>query len=294
MNKFKLKNELACFVFYGPITIIYTLLSVVSTVMLFVYSFTDFNGIIKNFSFVGFSNYVQMLHDDRFYLSLINSLKFFILIPILTIPLALLLAGVINNMKAFKNIVKMGFFFPTVLAGVAVSFMWVYMFRTDIGVINGFFRLVGLGSIAPDWLGDLRIVILTIAIVAVWQGIGTPMMLLIAALQTVPKDIIEASEIDGASSIVKFFKIVLPIIKPTLNVCILITVTGAVKIFAPVLVMTDGGPGLETNTLVYYIRALASTNKAGYGSAVGVALFIITGIIAIVQFKLTSRGEAEL
>jgi len=271
------------------------MLSIMSTVMLFFYSFTDWNGLARHFNFAGISNYLEMLTDDVFITSMKNSLLFLIIYPAVTLLPALLLAVLIDNMTRANNFVKSGFFFPAVLNGVAVSFIWTYMYRSDIGVINTFLRAIGLQALQVNWLGDLHVVILSITIVAAWQGIGIPMMLLLAALKTVPRDILEAAEIDGATFGQKFRKITLPYIWPTFNVCMLLAVTGALKIFVPIYVCTYGGPGYMTYSIVMYIvHMVQSSGRVGYASAIGVVFFVIVMCISIVQFKLMSRKETEL
>lgn len=294
MNKFKLKTELTCFAFYGPIVIIYTMLSIMSAIMLFFYSFTDWNGLAKSFGFAGFQNYLDILKDDVFIIAIKNSFLFLIIYPVVTVLPALFLAVFIDNMTFGRNFVKSGFFLPSVLNGIAVSFIWIYMYRSDIGVINTFLRTIGLQSLQVDWLGDLRFVILSITVVAAWQGIGIPMMMLLAALKTVPKDLLEAAEIDGASGMHKFMKITLPIIWPTFNVCMLLAVTGALKIFVPIYICTGGGPGYLTYSIVMYIvHMVMGSDRVGYASAIGAVFFVIIMFISLLQFKLMARKETE-
>ncbi|HCS75974.1 MAG TPA: hypothetical protein DIW17_19130 [Clostridiales bacterium] len=295
MKKIKLKTELTCFAFYGPIVIIYTMLSIMSTVMLFFYSFTDWNGLTKTFSFIGFENYLKILKDDILIISIKNSFLFLIIYPIVTVLPALILAVLIDNMTSrLGNFVKSGFFLPSILNGLAVSFIWVYMYRSDIGVINTLLRTVGLHSLQVDWLGDLRVVILSITIIAAWKGIGTPMMMFLAALKTVPKDLLDAAEIDGANGIQKFRKVTLPIIWPSFNVCMLLAVTGALKIYEPIYVSTGGGPGYLTYSIVMYIVNLVmGSDRVGYASAIGTVFFTIILFISLLQFRLMSRKGTE-
>ena len=295
MKKSNLKNELDCFAFYGPIAVMYTMLSVVSLVMLFFYSFTDWNGLTKTFGFVGLQNFAEILKDDIFIIAIKNSFLFLIIYPVVTVLPALILAVWIDNMTRGRNFAKIGFFLPSVLNGIAVSFIWVYMYRSDIGVINTFLRAINLGAFQVDWLGNLNVVILSITVVAAWQGIGTPMMMLLAALKTVPKDMLEAAEIDGASSVQRFMKITVPTIWPTLNVCMLLAVSGALKIFIPIYVCTGGGPGYLTYSMVMYIVQLVmDSDRVGYASAIGTVFFIIIMFISLLQFKLMARKETEL
>jgi ABC-type sugar transport system permease subunit len=297
MRKFRLKlnNELKCLAFYGPALAIYTALSIMSTVMLFFYSFTDWNGLAHHFNFAGLKNYIEMWSDDVFITSMKNSLLFLVIYPVVTLIPALILAVLIDNMTRAGNFVKSGFFFPAVLNGVAVSFIWTYMYRSDIGVINTLLRTVGLQALQVNWLGNLNFVILSITVVAAWQGIGVPMMLLLASLKTVPRDILEAAEIDGAGFFKKFTRITLPYIWPTFNVCMLLAVTSALKIFVPIYVCTYGGPGYMTYSIVMYIvHMVQNSGRVGYASAIGAVFFIIVMCISLVQFKLMGRKETDL
>ncbi|MFF1685443.1 MULTISPECIES: carbohydrate ABC transporter permease [unclassified Streptomyces] len=273
------------------------------------YSFTDWTGLSPDFKMVGFANYKRMFQDDVFWKSLQHSVLLALLLPLVTLGLALFFAFMLNvggrrrKGAAITGVrgsgfYKIAYFFPQVLSIAIVAILFRFAFNPNDGVINGTLKAIGLGSIQPDWLGDPNFALWCVMSVLVWSTVGFFVVLFSAGMASIPKDFYEAALLDGASRFTTFFKITLPLLWDTVQsgwVYMGILALGA-EAFASVQIMTvgPGGPDYSTTVLPLYVYQSAFRDaNAAYATTIGVALLIVTLLFAAVVMRLGRRERLE-
>ena len=273
------------------------------------YSFTDWTGLSPDFKMVGFANYTRMLHDDIFWKSLQHSLVFALLLPLVTLGLALFFAFMLNvggrrrKGAAISGVrgsgfYKIAYFFPQVLSIAIVAILFQFAYNPNDGLINGTLKGIGLDSIQPDWLGDPSLALGSVMAVLLWSTVGFFVVLFSAGMASIPKDFYEAALLDGASRFTTFFRITLPLLWDTVQsgwVYMGILALGA-EAFAAVQIMTvgPGGPDYSTTVLPLYVYQSAFRDaNAAYATTIGVALLIVTLLFAAVVMRLGRRERLE-
>ena len=241
--------------------------------------------------FVGVDNFTRMFHDPVFWKSLRNTILFAIFVVPIQAGFALLLALLVNVKVKGVNFFRTVYFLPVVTSMVVISMLWLFMYRPD-GLINALLSKVGITG--PDWLGNPNTALAAILFMSVWQGVGFHMVIWLSGLQTISRDMYEASSIDGASSWQNFRFITWPALRQT-RTFILITITiSAFSLFTQVQVMTQGGPLDSTTTIVYQIvRAGYAQQQTGYASAMSLVFFVLVLAVSLVQRFLTRDKDVK-
>ena len=247
---------------------------------------------LSNLRFVGLQNYWQLLHEPLFWKTLGNTFYFVILGVPLSIAASLGAALLVNSKVArFRNVFRTIYFAPVVTTLVAVAVVWRYIFHTRYGFLNYALDLVGIGPI--DWMGDPAWSMPAIVIMAVWKNFGYNMIILLAALQSIPDDLYEAARIDGASSWQQFRHVTLPSLQPILLLVSILTMAGYFQLFAEPYVMTEGGPLESTKSVLFYMYDEGfKWWSLGRASAVAFILFAIIFVLTLFQLRLGRREAA--
>jgi len=256
------------------------------------YSFTDWNSINPNASFVGLKNYIRIFtRDNAFQASLGRTFYFAVVNVFFTNLLAMLLAIALTSKFTGRNIFRAGIFLPNVLSMVICGFIWQFMFtKIFVNVADA----TGLRFLDQSWLGNPNIVIYSIVLVSLWQGVGYIMTIYIAGLQGIDDNLIEAANIEGANGFQTFFMIKLPVMLPTVTVGVFMNVSGSLRIFDIVYSLTGGGPGKASEVAMLDIyREAYVNNNYGYGSAKAVLLSAIIILITALQLRFTSKREVK-
>ncbi|MGC4945963.1 carbohydrate ABC transporter permease [Streptomyces sp. DT224] len=273
------------------------------------YSFTDWTGLSPDFKMVGFGNYSRMLKDDIFWKSLQHSVILVLVLPLVTLGLALFFAFMLNvGGRRRKNAAvsgvrgsafyKIAYFFPQVLSIVIVALLFQFAYNPTSGMVNSTLKGIGLDSLQPEWLGDPNLALICVMVVLVWSTVGFFVVLFSAGMASIPKDFYEAALLDGASRITTFFKITVPLLWDTIQsgwVYMGILALG-VEAFTAVQVMTvgPGGPDYSTTILPLYVYQTAFRDgQAGYATTIGVGLLIVTMAFAAVVMRLGRRERLE-
>ncbi|WP_372813903.1 carbohydrate ABC transporter permease [Paenibacillus sp.] len=203
---------------------------------------------------------------------------------------SLLLAILLNQKLRFRNAVRTISIIPYVLIPAVVGIIWNWLYDNNFGILNYYLKLVGLNPV--EWLTNEKYALFSVAIVTVWSFLGYNMILYLAGLQDISKDLYEASEIDGANKYQTFLKITFPLLKPITSMIITLTLINTIQVFDQIFVMTNGGPGTATLTLVQYLYGTAFQNyNLGYGSALGVAILAILIVMVQIQSKLLKLDD---
>lgn len=272
------------YLFLVPNFIGFFLFMFIPIIMGFAISFTDYDGFLK-FNFVGIDNYTSMFQDDYFLVSLKNNILYTLVTVPATIILAILLAVALNTGIKGNGIFKAFYYFPSISSMVAVGIVWAILFNPSSGPINGFLKGMGMMN-PPKWLASTTWALWSVMIVAVWKQVGYYMVMILAGLQSIPKQLYEAAEIDGAGAVSRFFKITLPMLSPVTFMVTILTIISSFQVFDLVNVMTKGGPGYATNVLVYRIYQEGfKYMRYGYASAMAYFLFLIILIVTLIQFR---------
>lgn len=289
--------------FIAPGALLYLVLIIYPMFSTFVNSFCQWDGIGEKL-FIGFSNFKMLFTDSIYAPQFLNALKnsfiFVLLCYIIQVPLAFYFAYVINRKVFLSKTCQLLIFMPQVISQVAVGLLVLLFLDPNFGVVNNGLRAIGLGSWARGWLGDPVILKLVVAVILTWKGIGIPMMLLIANMQSIPAEYEEAASLDGANEWNKFRYITLPLLKPALtNIIVLIFINGIATFDIPYLLGgMNGGPSGAIDTLgtMFYRVAFGSkylTNNMGLATAIAVIQFLIMVTVSVIQISLLKRNETE-
>lgn len=282
------KREVIDFIrFVFPMLILYVLFFILPLFQTIGYSFTDYNGINPDKKIIGLSNYVDVLKDDLFY----NSMGFTVKSAVLLIALAniagFLFALALNRKIRSRNILRAIIFCPFIFNNVTVGFIWQFLlgrFMTDL------YPLTGWEIFNTGWLSNERLVLYSAVAVKLWQSIGYFMVIYLAGLQLLPKDPVEAAVIDGCTGTKMIRYITIPLMKPTIFVCLFLAVTESLNMFPLLMSLTNGGPGHASENISLYIYNEAfKSHRMGYASALAVVLTIVMAAIASLQMRLTKE-----
>lgn len=268
-----------------PIIIYFAIFSIYPILSAFFISLHKWNLLDKTRPFLGLDNYMWAIHDPIFWISMKNTLYFAFFYVVVGTVLGLLLAVFVNNLrKPFIPLMRGVIFTPVVTSMVAVSLIFVWLYQPMFGVLNYILSFVGLGPY--DWLNSPTQVIPSIIIMSVWKSVGYTMVIFIAGLTTIPREFKEAADVDGATPLWSFFHITLPLLRPT---TLFVMVTGmiqAFQVFTQIYVMTQGGPGTASRTMVMHIYEVGfDFFEMGRASALTFFLFAVIMMATLLMLK---------
>ncbi|WP_127509948.1 carbohydrate ABC transporter permease [Paenibacillus humicus] len=239
--------------------------------------------------FVGLDNFVKAFKDDSFIASLRNSMTYVIVVPVLqllSILMAILVNSRIPGIKAFRA----AYYIPVVTSMVAVALMWNWLLSQN-GLVNYILLELGIIHEKIGWLSTSSTALYVLMFITLWKGLGYYMMLYLAGLQAIPTDLYEAAIVDGASAAQRVRHITIPLLRPYVFFCSLISLMGAIRVFDEMFVLTNGGPGNATLTSSLYIYQEGITKlNYGYASALGLIVSVIVGVVSIVVFRVNQKG----
>jgi ABC-type sugar transport system permease subunit len=248
----------------------------------FYWSLTTYNGLAKP-EWVGLQNYIDLFHDPLFRHACRNTAVFAVVTmsigPALGLGSALLLNRAIRGRAFFRAV----YFVPVTTSLVVVATIW-RMLLNDQGLLNQALSLVGIPG--HDWLADPSTALMAVCAASIWQGFGFETVIFLAALQTVPRELLEAAEVDGANALRRFWHVTLPAIRPTVVFVFVVGIIGAFQVFDQVFVMTQGGPLESTTTVVYYLVAQFRALDLGHASAAAYVLVVVLAVASAVQLRI--------
>ncbi len=280
-------------IFLGPGLLFFSVIVLVPFLLGFYFSFTDWNGLdIGNAVWTGFDNIEKILfHDENFWKAFWFTIRFTLCAVVIANGVALGLALILIKPLKFKNALRTVFFMPNVIGGILLGFIWQFIFTNGFRTIGD---LTGWSIFQLPWLGTPSTGFWGIVIVFVWQTAGYMMLIYIAALAGMPKDLMEAAHMDGAGYLQVLKNIIVPLIMPAITICLFLTISHAFKIFDLNLSLTKGGPGTSTQSLAYNIYAESLiNNRYGLGTAKAMLFFLFVSLITITQVWFTKRKEVE-
>jgi multiple sugar transport system permease protein len=292
---FDRESHIAAALFLAPALICIAIWFIYPLVQSVYISFFDFNYLFKDRAvFVGFENYANMFLDSEFYKGLSHSILFMLIVVPIQTFLALLLATLVNQKIKGRGFFRAAYYMPYVLSAVAVATVFMYFFVKDQGVAK-FLSFFGFKN--TTWFADMNLAMPFIGILYIWQMLGFYMIYYLSGLQTIPGEIYEASQIDGANKIQTFFFITIPSLRHSTFLVVTYGIIQSFQIFDQIAVVTNssGGPGspagATTTLLTYFYISSFKLYKMGYGSAVAIVLFLIILIVSIVQRRLVKMED---
>ncbi|WP_233500776.1 carbohydrate ABC transporter permease [Paenibacillus antibioticophila] len=245
--------------------------------------------VIGKTEFVGLDNFVQAFQDRNFITSLVNSLLYVIVVPfiqIFSILMAILVNSSVKGIKWFRT----AYYIPVVTSMVAVALIWGWLLNQN-GVVNYVLASLGLMEERITWLSNQHTALWTLMFITMWKGLGYYMMIYLAGLQSIPKDMVEAAMIDGANRWQSIRKVTIPLLKPYVFFCSLISLMAAIRVFDEVFVLTQGGPGNVTLTSSLYIYQQGFQKfNFGYSSALGLIVSILIAALSVIVFRFNRKG----
>ena len=281
------RDSLAGLLFAAPQLAGIGLFVLLPLALVFWYSVHEWNVLANTFSYTGAQNYQQLLADTTLARVLGATALFSAGLVVFNLSLALLLAVLLNQKLAGITVLRTLFFSPVVVSLVAWTIVWGFLLQHN-GGINGVLALMGIEG--PNWLRTPGTAMLSVIVVQVFKNVGLNMILFLAALQGVPRELYEAARIDGAPAWRQFRRITLPLISPTILLTSIITIVGSLQVFAQIAVLTQGGPGVSTTVLVYYLyQQTFQFHRFGYGATLAVLLFAIVALLTLAQWQLRKR-----
>jgi multiple sugar transport system permease protein len=252
-------------------------------------SFTDYDGITSAHR-NGLANYRELIHDSRLHIVYRNTFVFTIFAVFFNLAIGLALAVLLNRAipRPILYLYRTVFFFPVLVAHVYIAIIWQFLYSTDIGVINFYLDKIGLGPY--PWLSSEHWSLPSVIIMDVWKNAGFAMLVFLAGLQNIPDVYYEAAALDGAGAWRKFRNITLPLLSPTLFLLLVIFSIGALQVFDSIIVLTNGGPGDSSRSVVMYLREIAFESfRMGYASAVAMTLLVVIMCLTLIQFRFSRR-----
>ena len=265
-----------------PAVILFTVFFLAPIFISVYYSFTDFSGIGAAKS-IGFKNYQVLLKDKFFFVALKNTFIILIGITITILPLSFIVALLLEKPFRGSGVVQSMIFAPNVIAPILVGLIWLFILDPKMGMINAILRSIGLSDYQQQWIGGKTLTPYSVAFVYLWQVLGFYTTINMAGLRSIPADIYEAAEIDGANYFQRIRKITIPMMKNTIVINTILIITGGFKIFETVKQLTNGGPNHMSDVLVTYMYDTTFTSsRYGYGMAVATVSFVLCLIFSII------------
>ncbi|MFC0471404.1 carbohydrate ABC transporter permease [Halalkalibacter kiskunsagensis] len=287
-KKNQLKKRIVVASFLAPALLLYFVFMLYPMLDAFRYSLFDWNGASASMNFVGLENYAALMNDSLFLRSLGHNLLWVVLSLMLMVLPTLVLAVLISKVKKGRTFFRAAFYLPSVLSLAVVGVLWSKIYDPTMGPINTFLRAIGLEFLARNWLGEPLLVIPALVIAGTWAFYGLYMILFLAGLQSIDTQMYEAADIDGAGPIRKFWYITVPSLRNTMNVVVSMVIIHALKGFALIWIMTQGGPFYMSEVVSTYVyKSAFSMNQVSYAAAQSVVLgiIIITFTIAFNYYR---------
>ncbi|MDQ8056726.1 sugar ABC transporter permease [Bacillus velezensis] len=247
-------------------------------------------------TFIGLKNYIDLFHDPVFFTALRNNVLYAVISLICQVGGGLILAAVLEDklLRKWSPFFRTVFFLPVVISMTVIALLFDFIYNPEIGLLNQLLEAVGLDELTRAWLGDENTAMLSVIFVSQWQSVGYIAMLYIVSIQSIPAELYESAQLDGAGKIQKFFHITVPQTKEMSFVAVVMTLTGAFTVFNEPYILTGGGPGNASEVLSTFLYKSAFTkDMMGYASAIATVVLLLTLALSLIQMKFFKTGKEE-
>lgn len=280
--------------FLLPALVIFTVFFIGPAVVGLSLSFTNFSNNRATYDFVGLKNYRLLfeVYGADFTNSVINQFVYAVSVTVVKTALGVGVALLLNSAFRGRNAIRGLIYIPMIFSGIVMAKVFQYLLRND-GPINSALRAVGLGGLAHDWLGDPNTALAGVVATDTWLYLGWTVVIVLAALQAIPTEVIEAAQVDGAGAVRTFFSVKLPFLLPAINIAVLLTLISGLKVFDLIFAMTGGGPGKATEVMSTFVQKTLGKSNIGYSLAVQMVQIAIITVIAFAVNAYLRRREAR-
>ncbi len=247
-------------------------------------------------TFIGLENYIDLFHDPVFFTALRNNVLYAVISLIFQVGGGLILAAVLEDrlVRKWSPFFRTVFFLPVVISMTVIALLFDFIYNPEIGLLNQLLEAVGLDELTRAWLGDENTAMLSVIFVSQWQSVGYIAMLYIVSIQSIPAELYESAQLDGAGKIQQFFHITVPQTKEMSFVAVVMTLTGAFTVFNEPYILTGGGPGNASEVLSTFLYKSAFTkDMMGYASAIATVVLLLTLALSLIQMKFFKTGKEE-
>jgi multiple sugar transport system permease protein len=282
----RIRREWTAYLFIAPGVLIFSIFTLAALVFGFWLTFHQWSIIEPETPFVGLDNYRQMLDDEDFKQSIINTFYFTGASIPLTMSIGLLLALLLNQPIRLRGLFRTMYYLPVVTPFVVTAILWKWLYNSDYGLFNYYLLKTHLIDQPLLWLSDQDLAMPAVIIMSVWGGVGFSMVIYLAGLQAIPDELYEAAEIDGAGMFSRFWNVTLPLLSPTTLFLLVIGIIGSFQVFTQIYIMTQGGPAGRTATMVYFMyEAAFKFYEMGYASTLAFLLFAMLLVATVFQLR---------
>lgn len=284
-----LRNPAVYLLFVIPTIALYGLFFLYPMLSSVYYAFTDYTG-LDSTHFIGFDNFKHAFEDTNFRDSIFNNMYFILFSVGIQVPIIIVFALLISNVKRLKGFYKTTVFMPSVLSTSVIGILWGFIYDPDIGPISDFLSWFGIDPIY--WLAESPWAMIAILLTNAWQWVGFYIVLILAAILAIPKDIDEAAAIDGANATQRAWYLTVPLIKPIISVVVMLSIAGAMRVVDIVLVMTNGGPFGSTEVMAsYMVNKAMKYGEYGYGTSLAIIIFAFALVLTAIYQLTFGRTE---
>jgi ABC-type sugar transport system permease subunit len=279
--------------FIAPAAIVFAVVVLLPIVENLFYSFTDWTGFGSEFAFVGGQNFARLFADQQTLQAFWNTIVFTIGNAPLQIGLGLLLAVTLKRPGRLVGVLRTVVVLPIAISGVVLGFLGTVIFDPNSGILRAVSEAPGLGFLAQNWLGSPGLAMVSVIAMNLWQWSGFTMLIFLAGLSTIPSELYEAARLDGASAWAQFRTVTWPLLAPAATINIVLTLIGGFKVFDIIYVLTQGGPGTATQSIVMRVTSEGGFARFGYASAIDFTLTVVILVVALVSLFLLRRREID-
>ncbi len=280
--------------FLAPAGLLYGIFFVLPMAQAFYYSLFRWRGLSQNKEFIGLQNFRDLANDGIFWMAMKHNLTFMVASMLVIIPLALFFAYVLSRKVPGASGYRAVFLFPNVISIVAVAVLWSFAYNMRFGLINAFLKLVGLERYTAGWLGDPHTALPAVIATSIWYCLGFYIVLFLAGIQSIPTSFYEAASLDGATQWQSFRHVTIPLVWEILRLGVVYIIIQTMNVFGLVWVMTEGGPSNHTETMLTYLyRKAFAESQYGYGTALGVVVFLLVLTITMLITRIMKREVVE-
>ena len=287
-----MRKEWSAYLFLAPGFIIFSVFTVGALIFAFWLTFHQWSIVEPETPFIGLDNYREMLDDEDFRQSIINTFYFTGASVPLSMAFGLFLAMLLNQPIAMRGLFRTMYYLPVVTPFVVSAILWKWLYNGDFGLFNYYLLKFNIIDDQLLWLSDKNLAMPAVILMSVWGGVGFSMVFYLAGLQAIPAELYEAAEIDGAGIFARFWHITVPLLSPTTLFLLVIGIIGSFQIFTQIYVMTQGGPVGRTTTMVYFIwQAAFKFREMGYASTLAFALFLMVLVVTALQLRMFRKAQ---
>lgn len=289
MNYYVIRRVLGNYCFILPAFLLFLTFSIYPFYKVFELSAFEWDGISPDKRFVGLGNFIDLfLHNDVFRLSMQNAAVITLLALTVQNAVALLLALACDRELRFGGVYRVIFYLPPVLSGIVVGLIWQWICDGQYGLFNHGLAFLGLDHLQRAWLADPKTALYTVAVIHMWKGFGWSFIILLAGLQSIPRELYEAARVDGANAYHVFRNVTFPLLMPVFILVSVLTVLGTMQIFDIIVSTTGGGPGYHTEVpITRIVTTMIGSSQFGYACAMGVAFGVALLIVSLVQIRVS-------